>query len=185
MPAVVVPDVLAAPEAAAMEAAVPFGPRVKADLSMGGWAKPIEAAIRRHCDELAEPFPDARRSIGRSLVVAGKGAVWTAGAARGETVGWRRSDMPRPEFCVIWYGGDFEGGALEVEGEGRYVVWRNSLLAYWPGHRHRVLPMTGVRLSVRFGLRRWRFPRPEAEPPPEGPSSGAGSSPPASDPLLL
>ena len=164
MLAVVVPDVLTAPEAAAMETAVPFGPRVKVDLAMGGWAKPTEAAIRRHYDELAAPFPDARRSIGPSLVVEGRGAVWAAGAARGEPEDWRRSNTPRSGFIVIWYGGDFEGGTLEVDGEDRYAVWRNSLLAFWPGDRHRVLPMTGTRLSVRFGLRRWRFPRPAAEP---------------------
>ena len=190
MRAVVVPDVLTAPEAAAMEAAVPFGPRVKADLAMGGWAKPIEAAIRRHYDDLAAPFPVARRSIGRSLVVAGRGAVWAAGAARGEPEGWRRSNTPRPEFCVIRYGGDFEGGALEVEGGDRYAVSRNSLLAYWPGDRHRVLPTTGARLSVRFGLRRWRFPRPAAEPSPGGvpaqalPPRPAAAAPPYPGSLL-
>ena len=168
MSAVVVPDVLTEPEAAAMEAAVPevlIGGRVRADLTIDGWAKPIEAAIRRHYDELAAPFPVARRSIGVSLVVAGRGAAWVSAATLREPEGWHRSDMPASEICVIWFGGVFEGGDLEVEGWGRAAVHRNSLLAYWPGARHRMLPMTGERLAVRFGLRRWRYPRPSAEPP--------------------
>lgn len=176
MSAVVVPDVLTDLEAAAMEAAVPaipFGPRVKADLSIpDGWARPIEAAIRRHYDELAAPFPAARRSIGVSLVVAGRGAVWVSGAARREPEVWHHTDMPASEICVIWFGGDFEGGALEVEGWGCAAVRRNSLLAYWPGARHRTLPMTGERLAVRFGLRRWRYPRPSEEPPSTGDPAG-------------
>ena len=153
--AVVLDDVLPCDAVKAVEAAVPLGPRVvQADLRPGGWARSIEDAIRARFDRLAAPFPLARRRIGQSLRVDGGSAVWTeAGAA---PVGWHVDPVAPSALWVFWYGGEFEGGALETEA-GCFVVRRNSLLAFCPNERHRVRQVTrGARLAIQFVLLRWR-----------------------------
>ena len=158
--AVVYRNVLSAEHRDAVEAAVPVGRRFES-VEPWGWAWPVERAIRTRADQFLRSFPAARRAIGADMAVEGGSALWRGeeGGRSGED--WHTDRLPRSSLYALWYGGEFEGGELETEA-GLFAPARNSLLVFWPGAPHRVLPVrAGARLSVHCVLSRWSMAKHE------------------------
>lgn len=154
MPAAVIHDVLAPGAVEAIEAAaVRHDPRresLRLAMAPGGWARPIEGAIFQHLYRLLAPFPAKWGLLNRRMLVGGL-AVHRANP-RLPGGRWHTDGAGSSALRVNWYGGDFEGGAFELE-DGSYPVRRNSLLAFDAAARHRVQPVTrGLRLAVLCNL---------------------------------
>lgn len=130
------------------------------------WEKPINAAIWPHFDTLTKPFRGVRGldevnriQIGlclRTLPVFDKGPK-----AHRVSVRWHRDHGAKngEVLRLIWYGGDFEGGELEVKKRlGRNLRAKpahNSLVCFNSANVHRRRPvLRGVRLAMIFGLMR-------------------------------
>ena len=151
--------VLARGHREAVEAAVPRGPRT-CPVALDTWARPLEDAVRIRADRFLPAFPAARRAIGHSMRVEAGAALWRFAGARRAGEGWHIDPLAHSRLYAFWYGGDFDGGELEVEGEEVYTLMPNSLLVFWPGVPHRVHPvLRGERLSLHLVLSRWRCSR--------------------------
>ena len=121
----------------------------------GGWWFPVHAAIVAHQSKLAAPWPKALHGRFGEPVIRD---VTFGEPDDTELTNWHVDNLAMAHggeavAVVIWYGGDFDGGALEVEGAGVWPVRRNCLLAHDTRRRHRVLPVTrGRRWGVVFAI---------------------------------
>ena len=132
----------------------------------GGFVEPLGlpallGSVLDCADTLIQAFPEScawseRMEASERTLTAWHALTWWATPENPNgpdgVYGWHRDSTP---YClqVLWYGGQFEGGEVDVSGGGtvsRVSVRPNSLVAFAPGRSaHRVLPVrSGRRLAV-------------------------------------